>query len=123
MIETQPTRGTATFDDQTNRLTYTITDPTFFEGVDTFTYSSTDKDGETDTGVVTVNIVNLAPKVADTAIFLNQGTTASAPIQLGIIAGNGPMTQHTADRDRRCARHLHLERSRNLDHFTQLHTE
>ncbi len=90
-ILTQGTRGTVT--QSGNLLTYTITDPTFFTGSDTFTYLVTVA-GEEVFGLVTVTVPDAlaAPRMEDGVIRMDQDT--SGTILLGIVPGNGTLSQH-----------------------------
>lgn len=86
-----PAKGTATA--VGNNVRYTPA-ATFFTGTDTFGYTITDSNGDTDAGVISVTIPDLTPVLADGAITTDQDTTSSA-LSLGITAGNGSVAQHT----------------------------
>lgn len=74
-------------------ITYTITDPTFFSGTDTFTYNILDADGETDSADVTVTIPPLTPSVSgDPATSGSPGGTLNG--SGAFTAGNGSIAQH-----------------------------
>jgi outer membrane receptor protein involved in Fe transport len=83
-----------------NVITYTITDPDFVSGSDTFTYTVTDPDGadedETDSGTVTVTITvqNAVPTLAVGPIT-TIANTESAAITPTFTLGNGSVDQHT----------------------------
>lgn len=66
---------------------------TFFSGTDTFGYTITDSDGDTDSGVITVTIADVNPSVADGAITTDQDTTSPA-VPLAINPGNGAVSDH-----------------------------
>jgi hypothetical protein len=67
---------------------------TFFAGTDTIGYTITDRNGDTDTGVITVTIPDLTPVLNDGAITTDQDR-ASPQLTLGITPGNGSVAQHT----------------------------
>ncbi len=109
-IAAQGTRGTATvnFSDalRTYVITYTVTDPTFYTGTDTFTYLITDVDGDTASAVLTVNIADKVPTPTDLFIVTGQGraSPALAVIPNEVVApfgidklrlGNGAPEEHT----------------------------
>ena len=75
-------------------ITYTITDAAYFAGADSFTYTITDADGETDSAVVTVNVADVSPVLADVSIATTPDN-ASSTTALTITAGNGSPAQHT----------------------------
>jgi iron complex outermembrane receptor protein len=77
-----------------NVITYTVTNASFVTGTDQFTYQVRDDDEETDTGVVTITLLDGAPTIADGAIFADEDRT-SAALALGITAGNGSPELHT----------------------------
>ncbi|MCP5140130.1 MAG: hypothetical protein H6979_09760, partial [Chromatiales bacterium] len=63
-------------------------------GADSFSYTVTDLDGETDSGVVTVTIADAVPVIADGALTTNLNMP-SAPFLPTITLGNGSAAQHT----------------------------
>ena len=91
-ITSQGTKGTASVTG--SAITYTVSDPAFFTGTDNFTYTITDTDGETDSGVVTVTVPAVSPTLANGTITTASGT-ASAPLSLVFTPGNGTLAQHT----------------------------
>lgn len=76
-------------------LGYRITDAAFFTGIDTFTYTITDNDGETDSAEVTVTIEDRQPGITVWAISADQDH-ASPEFAVGqfVQLGNGAASQH-----------------------------
>ena len=91
-ISVQGSRGTATVAGTT--ITYTVTDPTFVSGSDSFTYLITDGDGDNDSGVLTVLPNSASPTITTSYIVTGQGK-ASVPLEPGITLGNGTAAEHT----------------------------
>jgi hypothetical protein len=90
-VTQQGTRGTAAVSGST--ITYTVTDPTFFEGNDTFEYTITDNDGETTSaGTVTVTIPDIDPELADATVETTQDS--SVDVDLTVTPGNGAPDEH-----------------------------
>ncbi len=67
---------------------------TFFAGTDTFGYTLTDSNGDTDTGVITVTVTDVTPALANGTITTEQDRTSSQ-LTLGTTPGNGSIAQHT----------------------------
>ena len=76
-------------------LSYRITDAAFFTGIDAFSYTITDNDGETDSAEVTVTIDDWQPTITFWAISADQDH-ASAAYAIGqfVQLGNGAASQH-----------------------------
>ncbi|MCB1597666.1 MAG: TonB-dependent receptor, partial [Gammaproteobacteria bacterium] len=76
-------------------ISYRITDAAFFTGVDTFSYTITDNDGEMDSAEVTVTIEDRQPAITIWAISADQDH-ASAAYAIGqfVQLGNGAASQH-----------------------------
>ena len=91
-ISVQGTRGTAAVAGTT--ITYTVTDPTFVSGSDTLTYTITDREGDNDSGVLTVLAGVASPTITTSYIVTGQGK-ASVPLEPGITLGNGTAAEHT----------------------------
>jgi hypothetical protein len=90
-VTVDPARGTATVVGTT--ITFTPASD-YFEGDDSFTYTITDADGEEASAEVSVVIANAPPDLPDSRIRTDEGT-ASAPLNPGIVAGNGSLAQHS----------------------------
>jgi outer membrane receptor protein involved in Fe transport len=106
-IDTQGARGTATVSTTPpgNVITYTITDPTFLVGTDTITYTITDADGESDSGVLTIFADDGLPVLAPIFIVTAKGKT-SVPLNvridkdgglLELRLGNGTLEDHVLE--------------------------
>lgn len=89
-ITVNPARGTATVADAT--ITFNPASD-YFEGVDSFTYTITDADGEEASAEVSIVIANGSPGLPDSHIRTAEGA-ASVPLNPGILAGNGSLAQH-----------------------------
>ena len=89
-ITVNPARGTATVADAT--ITFNPASD-YFEGVDSFTYTITDADGEEASAEVSIVIANGSPGLPDSRIRTAEGA-ASVPLNPGILAGNGSLAQH-----------------------------
>ncbi|MEQ1801333.1 MAG: Ig-like domain-containing protein [Gammaproteobacteria bacterium] len=66
---------------------------TFFSGSDTFGYTITDSDLDTESGVITVTIADVNPTVADGSVTTDEGSPSSA-LPLAISPGNGAVSDH-----------------------------
>jgi len=93
-ISSQGARGNATVSGVD--ISYTITDPAFFAGTDSFVYTITDDDGETDSGTVTITVPDAAPSISVWSIAADQDR-ASPAFAVGqfISYGNGAPADHT----------------------------
>ena len=91
-VSAQGARGTATVAGTT--ITYTVTDPGFVSGSDSFTYVITDQQGDNDSGVLTVQVNSASPSITTSYIVTGQGK-ASVPLAPTITLGNGTAAQHT----------------------------
>ena len=99
------TKGTATVIGGTT-ISYTP-NSTFFAGTDQINYRITDSDGDTDDGLITVIIANVAPLLADGSDHDEPGY-GEHPVSLVITPGNGsvaqsPVTVTTAAANGTCA--------------------
>ena len=76
-------------------LSYRITDAAFFTGIDAFSYTITDNDGETDSAEVTVTIEDRQPAISVWAISADQDHASAAyAIAQFVQLGNGAASQH-----------------------------
>ncbi|MCL4791252.1 MAG: hypothetical protein KJ040_04280, partial [Gammaproteobacteria bacterium] len=91
-ISAQGGRGNATV--AGTIITYTVTDPAFVSGSDSFTYVITDREGDNDSGVLTVLVNDASPIITHSYIVTGQGK-ASVPLEPSITLGNGSAAEHT----------------------------
>ncbi len=69
-VTVAPVRGTASVNTTAHTIIYTPN--TGFQGTDQFTYSISDTDGESDTGVITIRVVGESPVAVDDNVTLNE---------------------------------------------------
>jgi hypothetical protein len=66
---------------------------TFFSGTDAFAYTITDRDGDADSGTVTIDILDVTPTANDATATTDRWVPVNIPITY--VLGNGALAQHS----------------------------